>query len=191
MINQCTCENGTPVDDGIDCSSHGNNECKACTGNFHLSSTESGEGTGSNCEANVCVCSNGTPVADSSCTSHGGNECQECINVAVLELVDPNDTMNVKFCRTFTKIKTVRSSYSLLPGEYYASLAWIQNNLSKARSQTGTWGIINFKKYATKVKDNSEVSWNPTYRLVGSGYGHGYHAVETWAGGTDRLVIYS
>ena len=69
----CTCEYGTPVDDGIDCSSHGSNECQDCTGNFHLSS-----GQGSNCEANVCICSNGNPVADSFCNSHGGNECQDC-----------------------------------------------------------------------------------------------------------------
>ena len=36
LINQCTCSNGTPVANGVDCVNHGSNTCQSCDAGYSL-----------------------------------------------------------------------------------------------------------------------------------------------------------
>ena len=128
---------------------------------------------------------------DVSCSLQKNALCQynHCSNDQV-EQVDSNNDVT---CLSFTKAKTVSATDSLLSGEYYASLAWVENNESIARAATAEWSILLFKQYPTRIgyTDDSESSWNPTYKLDGSGYGGDYGLGGTWTEGTQRLVMYN
>ena len=108
--------------------------------------------------------------------------------------VEQLNSNNEYTCLSFTKAKAVSGNYSLLTGEYYASLAWVENNEDIARAETNTWSILLFKEFPTRIgyTDNSESFWNPTYRLDGSGYGGNYYLGGNWTQETmERLVMYN
>ena len=112
-----------------------------------------------------------------------------CSNDQVEEVSSNNEVT----CLSFTKAKKVSATYSLASGEYYASLAWVENNESAALGATTTWAILLFKKYPTRrgYTDDSESAWNPTYKQDGSGYGGDYKSGGTWTEGSERLVMYN
>ncbi|MBN21527.1 MAG: hypothetical protein CL678_09600 [Bdellovibrionaceae bacterium] len=70
--NVCTCQNGTSVDSGVACSTHGANICKICKLGYTLKNNA--------CVPNTCICQNGTPVpsGDPNCKKDGDNVCKSC-----------------------------------------------------------------------------------------------------------------
>ena len=67
----CTCLNGTPVPEGVDCINHGENLCQSCNNGYHQ--------VGNDCVIKQCTCLNGTPVEDGEdCFTNGDNLCHSC-----------------------------------------------------------------------------------------------------------------